>query len=71
MCIRDRFIITQASYLTGENITPADCILLDDNIKELFGAEEIGLETLCLDRSWNQEWGGNRIRHLGEFDPFA
>jgi|GEM_PF-2050580 len=65
-----KFIIEQQNVITETMIEPRHCILLDDNIKELQGAEAIGIDTLCIDRTWNQEWPGPKIKHLGEFDPF-
>ncbi len=64
-------VIEDMKQRTGVEIRPADCVLLDDNISELEGALKIGVEAICIDRSWNQQWKGKRIIHLGEFDPFV
>ena len=64
-------VIKEISQKTGVEILPEDCVLLDDNPTELAGAVEAGINVLCIDQSWNQEWEGPRLNHLGEFDPFG
>ena len=63
-------VIGEVSEEIGTSISPQECVLLDDNISELEGAYRIGVNTVCISRSWNQQWKGERIEHLGEFDPF-
>lgn len=63
-------IIQSESDIMGEVIPPEKTILLDDNPKELSAAAEVGIRTICVDQTWNQNWDSNRIRSLSEFNPF-
>lgn len=64
-------VIKEVSQNTGVEVLPGECVILDDNPGELKGAIEAGIKAVCIDQSWNQEWAGERIMNLGEFDPFG
>ena len=65
-----RSVIAEESQKAGFEIPASQTILLDDNPRELKLALQAGIDALCVNQSWNQEWDAPRIKHLGEFKPF-
>jgi hypothetical protein len=63
-------VLKEHSLKHNLDITPAECVFLDDNPVELAEASAAGFNVICVDSSWNQEWQGKRIKNLSEFDPF-
>jgi hypothetical protein len=64
-------LIQEVSQSVGIVIHPFQAILLDDSPRELDLARQAGINVICIDQSWNQMWVGDRISHLGEFNPFV
>ena len=49
---------------------PLDC-LLDDNEKNLEAAHRYGIRAVCMDRPWNQNWTGYRVKTYDSFIEFV
>jgi len=63
-------VLREESEKNGETILPEKVVLIDDSPVELDNARLVGINAVCISRSWNEDWKGERISDLSEFNPF-
>ncbi len=57
-------------HITAEKQRIAGFVLLDDYPVNLRKFEATGRLAVCMDRPWNQDWTGPRVKSVGEFHAF-
>jgi len=63
-------VIREESERDGETVPIEKVVLIDDSPVELDHARSAGINTVCVSRTWNEDWDGERIGDLSEFNPF-
>lgn len=57
-------------HITAEKQRIAGFVLLDDSPGNLCKFEATGRLAVCMDRPWNQDWTGPRVKSVEEFHAF-
>lgn len=53
------------SFVKDKTLVYGD-VMIEDALHNLEASKKIGEQTICVDRPWNQEWVGPRIKKLEE-----